>query len=155
MYQRGPAVCEVLKYQEKMNHFNAGFKVVLHDGPELVPRNHLLPDLRHWAGRHDGGLSRQRQHAPGCLGVWKLYLSEKHHRGSLQSFECDHKINLYVLNMIIATVNKHNYFPRVEHRTLVCNPDHFTTQRDCRDPNPGPSTVMSYHSFLKWCNFVL
>ena len=108
MYQRSPAVCEVLKYQEKMNHFNAGFKVVLH---------------------------------------------EKHHRGSLQSFECDHKINLYVLNMIIATVNKHNYFPRVEHRTLVCNPDHFTTQRDCRDPNPGPSTVMSYHSFLKWCNF--
>ena len=134
-----------------MTNFIAVIQVVLHDGTKLVSGNNLLFDFWHSTGRHDRDLSRQRQHAPGCLGVWKLHLSEKHHRGSLQSFECDHKINLYVLNIIIATVNN---YPRVEHRTLVCNPDHFTTWRDCRDPNPGQSTVNSYHSFLKWCNFV-
>ena len=83
-----------------MTNFTAVIQVVLHDGTELVSGNNLLFDFRHSTGRHDRDLSRQRQHAPGCLGVWELHLSAKHHRGALQSIESDHKINIYDLNMI-------------------------------------------------------
>ena len=100
MYQRGPAVYEVLKILKIMKHFKAGFQAVLHDGPELVSRNYLLLDLRPDTGRPHRHLSRQRQHAPGCLGVRELHLSAKHYRGALQSIESDHKINIYDLNMI-------------------------------------------------------
>ena len=78
---------------------NLWFKIVLHDGSELVSGNILLVDLHHQTGRNIRLLSGQHQHAPGSLGVWELHLPEKHQRCNLQSDEPDHQIIQYVVTL--------------------------------------------------------
>ena len=91
-----------LRYEEIngiMKSFRKLFKIVLHDGSQLVSGNIHLIDLQHQIGRNNCILPRQYQYAPGSLDLWELHLSEKHQRCDLQSDEPDNSIIQYVINI--------------------------------------------------------